>query len=40
LSARGSGQPAFLADFGKGVGIAWKEYFRGFVRGICKKATE
>jgi hypothetical protein len=39
LSAGGSGPAAFLADFGKGVGIAWKEYFRGFVRGICKKAN-
>ena len=34
-----SGRPAsFLADFGKSVRIAWKEYFCGFVRGVREKA--
>jgi hypothetical protein len=30
---------ALLADFGKGVRIPWKEYFRGFVCGLCEKAN-
>src|SRR6266849_3124812 len=38
LSACGGGPAAFLADFGKGVRIAWIEYFRGFISGICEKA--
>ena len=39
LSACGGWPAAFLADFGKRVRIAWKEYFRGFVRGVCEKAN-
>src|SRR5467141_1330551 len=39
LSACGSGPAAFLADFGKSVRIAWKEYFRGLVSGVCEKAN-
>src|SRR5258705_10830768 len=39
LSACGSGPAAFLADFGKGVRIAWKEYFRGFVGASREKAN-
>jgi hypothetical protein len=39
LSACGGWPAAFLADFGKCVRIAWIEYFRGFVSGVCKKAN-
>jgi hypothetical protein len=39
LSACGGWPAAFLADFGKGVRIAWKEYFRGFVRASSEKAN-
>src|SRR6267154_3212969 len=39
LSTCGRGPAAFLADFRKGVCIAWKEYFRGFVRGVREKAN-
>src|ERR1700674_1163535 len=39
LSACGGWPAAFLADFGKCVRIAWIEYFRGFVSGICEKAN-
>src|SRR5260370_12620931 len=35
----GGGPAAVLADFGKGVRIAWKKYFRGFVSGVCQKAN-
>src|SRR6266852_8180645 len=38
LSACGGRPAAFLPDFGKGVRIAWKEYFCGFVRGVREKA--
>src|SRR5580692_518151 len=38
LRACGGRPAAFLANFGKGVGIAWKEYFRGFVRVSSEKA--
>ena len=38
LSARGGWSAALLADFGKSVRIAWKEYFCGFVRGVREKA--
>ena len=37
LSACGGWPAAFLTDFGKGVRIAWKECFRGFVRGVREK---
>src|SRR6266849_2562016 len=39
LSACGGRPAAIPADFGKGVRIAWIEYFRGFVSGICEKAN-
>src|SRR5712692_1662640 len=39
LSACGGRPAAFLADFRKGVRIAWKEYFRGFVRGVREKTN-
>src|SRR6266478_8472929 len=39
LSACGGWPAAFLADFGKGVRIAWIEYFRGFVSGVREKAN-
>jgi hypothetical protein len=39
LSACGGWPASFLADFGKGVRIAWKEYFRGFFRGVREKAN-
>jgi len=39
LSACGGWPAAFLTDFGKGVRIAWKEYFRGFLRASCEKAN-
>src|SRR5260370_14029592 len=38
LSACGGRPAAFLADFGKSVRIALKEYFRGFFRGVREKA--
>src|SRR5712692_2585051 len=38
LSTCGGRPAAFLADFGKSVRIAWKEYFCGFVRGVREKA--
>src|ERR1700694_6021253 len=39
LSACGGWPAAFPADFGKRVRIAWIEYFRGFVSGICEKTN-
>src|SRR5712692_7075862 len=39
LSACGGWPAAFLADFGKSVRIAWKEYFCCFVRGVREKAN-
>src|ERR1700740_176427 len=39
LSAGGGWPAAFLADLGKRVCVAWKEYFCGFVRGVREKAN-
>ena len=39
LSTCGGWPTAFLADFGKGVRIPWKEYLRSFVSGLCEKAN-
>src|SRR5580693_10015881 len=38
LGAGGGGPAAFFADFREGVGVAGKESFGGFVRGVCEKA--
>jgi len=39
LSAGGGRPAAFLANFGECVRIAWIEYFRGFVSGVCEKTN-
>jgi len=39
LSACGGWLSTFLADFGKCVRIAWKEYVRGFFRSVREKAN-
>jgi hypothetical protein len=39
LGACGGRPAAFLANFGKGVRVTWKEYFCGFVRGVREKTN-